>query len=483
MIMSHKRTLLTTVVFLFGLFLITAHAQTTTYGDTIFFDDFGKHITRVITPYMPTGSYSFASASGTSSEKEIQDNYYAIVDPRHIADAGQSSYFWTSTSPTATLPGGARPYYATDHTGNLDGAVMVVNAGTTVNYIYKRPVILKTGFRYQFSFWIYVVARSSQFSMEVVNQNNNTTSTFAGPVLDAEGVWKEYTLVFPVPKSAAVTLNNVIAGLQNKYSLITGNDYYIDDILLSTLYTDPVKITATNISPVCQGQPIQFNAAITGSAIPFVYGWTGPNGFTSTDQNPVLSNTTTAATGTYTVTVTDALGQTATATTNATVNPAPNSDFSLSAETIDLRHNSVTLSITPEKKVVYDWDLGDGTTSNQTTINYAYAIAGNIPEYTIKLTAKDSIGCSSTSIKKIEVVPFIPNIFSPNGDGVNDLFMAGYDVQVFDRNGIVLYKGNAGWNGTYKGKKVDNDTYYYYLNFTDVNKNVQTRKGFVTLKR
>jgi len=66
---------------------------------------------------------------------------------------------------------------------------------------------------------------------------------------------------------------------------------------------------------------------------------------------------------------------------------------------------------------------------------------------------------------------------------VNDLFMAGYDVQVFDRNGIVLYKGNAGWNGTYKGKKVDNDTYYYYLNFTDVNKNVQTRKGFVTLKR
>jgi len=352
-----------------------------------------------------------------------------------------------------------------------------------VNYIYKRPVILKTGFRYKFSFWIYVVARSSQFSMEVVNQNNNTTSTFAGPVLDAEGVWKEYTLVFPVPKSAAVTLNNVTAGLQNKFSLVNGNDYYIDDILLSTLYTDPVAITATNISPVCQGEPIQFNAVPKGDAVPFVYAWTGPNGFTSTDQNPVLSNTTTAATGTYTVTVTDALGQTAIATTNAIVNPAPNSDFTLSAETIDIRHNTVSLSITPEKKVIYDWDFGDGTTSNQTTINYAYTIAGNIPEYTIKLTAKDSIGCSSTSIKKIEVVPFIPNVFSPNGDGVNDLFMAGYDVQVFDRNGIVLYKGNAGWNGTYKGKKVDNDTYYYYLNFTDVNKNVQTRKGFVTLKR
>jgi len=244
-----------------------------------------------------------------------------------------------------------------------------------------------------------------------------------------------------------------------------------------------VKITATNISPVCQGQPILFNAAPKGDATPFVYAWTGPNGFTSTDQNPVLSNTTIAATGTYSVTVTDALGQTATATTHATVNPAPNSDFTLSSETIDGRHNSVTLSITPEKNVVYEWDLGDGATSNQTTINYAYNITGNIPEYTIKLTAKDNIGCSSTSTKKINVVPFIPNVFTPNGDEVNDLFMAGYDVQVFDRNGMVLYKGNTGWNGTYKGKIVDNDTYYYYLNFNDVNKNVQTRKGFVTLKR
>lgn len=430
--MSHKRIILTFIAFLFGLFLITMHAQTTTYGDTIFFDNFGRHITRVTTLYMPGGSYSFASAGGTSSEKEIQDNYYAVIDPRHIADANPDSYFWTSTSSTAIVPTGksTRPYYATDHTGDLSGAVMVVNAGTTVNYLYKRPVNLKTGFRYRFSFWIYVVARSSQFSMEVVNHTNNTNNTFAGSVLDAEGVWTQYTLDFPVPLSATVTTNDVTAGLQNKYSLINGNDYYIDDILLSTLHTDPVTIAASNVSPVCQGQSIQLNSTPAGGATPFLYSWTGPNGFTSAIQNPVIPIASDAANGTYSVTVTDALGQTATATTNAKVNSSPSSDFTLSTKTIDNRHNSVTFSIIPEKNVVYDWDLGDGTTGNHPSITYTYSITGNIPEYTVKLTAKDALGCRSTTSETIEVVPFVPNIFSPNGDNVNDIFMAGYEVQI-----------------------------------------------------
>ena len=469
-------------VLLFLLSLTTLHGQTT-YGDTIFYDSFGQHTTRVTTPYMPTGSYAFADANGSSAAKEIQDNYYAVIDPRHIADAGQSSYYWTSSSPTSYTPSGSRPYYTTDHTGDVNGAVMVVNAGTTINYLYKRPVTLKTGFRYRFSFWIYVVTKSSQFSMEVINSTNSTNKTFEGPVLGTEGVWTQYTLDFPVPLSATSITNNVSTGLQNKYSLIIGNDYYIDDILLSTLHTDPVSVSALNNSPVCEGSTINFMASPTGGAAPFTYLWTGPNGFTSTSQNPVLENVTPAMSGVYTVTVTDALGQTATATTTAVVNSTPKSDFTLSSTTVDLRHNSITMTISPESGVTYQWDFGDGATDSQSTSTHTYTITGSTAEFVVKLTATNTIGCTSTTSKTIEVTPFIPNVFSPNGDGVNDVFMAGYDLQVFDRYGILLYKGTSGWNGTYKGRKMDNDTYFYLVNYTDKNHQVQSRKGYVTLQK
>ncbi|MEA3447229.1 MAG: gliding motility-associated C-terminal domain-containing protein [Bacteroidota bacterium] len=90
------------------------------------------------------------------------------------------------------------------------------------------------------------------------------------------------------------------------------------DTYVLTVYPIPVA-TATSNSPLCEGEDIILNGAPSGES----YNWDGPDGFTSTLEAPTITSTTTAADGTYNLTVTDGNGCSATASTNVTVNPTP----------------------------------------------------------------------------------------------------------------------------------------------------------------
>ena len=96
-------------------------------------------------------------------------------------------------------------------------------------------------------------------------------------------------------------------------------------------------------------------------------------------------------------------------------------------------------------------------------------------------------GCHDSANITIRVIfdeeEYIPTAFTPNGDGVNDLLLDGLELSVFDRNGLIIYKGNSGWDGTYNGKSLDNDSYFYTAQYTDINNQLHTKKGFVTLIR
>ena len=112
----------------------------------------------------------------------------------------------------------------------------------------------------------------------------------------------------------------------NLNTVLGGNDFGLDDISFGTL--SPVALA---VSPgttegigVCQGSELRLNANQVGGASPYTFAWTGPNGFTSTDMNPlVTSNATAAVAGTYFVTITDGFGCTATNSFNLSVNALP----------------------------------------------------------------------------------------------------------------------------------------------------------------
>jgi gliding motility-associated-like protein len=123
---------------------------------------------------------------------------------------------------------------------------------------------------------------------------------------------------------------------------------------------------------------------------------------------------------------------------------------------------------------VFDGHLPDGLTLNTSGLIY-----GNVPNNyhdisnIVTVEVQDLHGCRTTREYTFNGNLFVPKVFTPNGDGVNDIFMRGYNLVIFDRLGIVLYQGNNGWDGTYKGKPVADDIYFYkleYLNSEDVRK-------------
>jgi len=134
----------------------------------------------------------------------------------------------------------------------------------------------------------------------------------------------------------------------------------------------------------------------------------------------------------------------------------------------------------------YKWDFGDNSSfSNEPIVNHKYdpSIPGKFKAYLIVSNSSTNISCSDTAITWIdfpeEVVYFIPNTFTPNGDEFNNsfqpIFTSGYDPQnylftIYDRWGQIVFESKnptIGWDGTYGDKVLGNDTFVWKLGFKE----------------
>lgn len=113
-------------------------------------------------------------------------------------------------------------------------------------------------------------------------------------------------------------------------------------------------------------------------------------------------------------------------------------------------------------------------------------------DITYKLTVKDAFGCNANDTVAVKVfkTPIIPNVFSPNKDGVNDTWFIKYlnnyaraTVEVYNRYGLIVYRSigyNTPWDGTYNGNPVPVGVYYYII---EPGNGRQRLSGWVTLLR
>jgi gliding motility-associated-like protein len=128
----------------------------------------------------------------------------------------------------------------------------------------------------------------------------------------------------------------------------------------------------------------------------------------------------------------------------------------------------------------WQWDFGDGNGSIQQNPTHTYLNPGF---YDVYLTVTDDFGCEDETYKELEIIEtfviHIPNSFTPNNDGINDVFkplgvridIDRYKFQIYDRWGKKVFETtdyNQGWDGSIDGKIRSDDnkmsaTFVYYV--------------------
>ncbi|MGZ3920768.1 MAG: T9SS type B sorting domain-containing protein, partial [Bacteroidia bacterium] len=201
------------------------------------------------------------------------------------------------------------------------------------------------------------------------------------------------------------------------------------------------------------------------------------------------------------VSLTDVFGCKDSSSTTVTVYPKPVADFVYAPlkphiyadDQVTFTNASYGANI-----VSYNWSFVTPAVILSSALNPVinYTKAG---DYTCMLLVTSDHGCIDTISKPIEVNDdyniFIPNAFTPNGDGINETFQpkgtgfSKYHMRIFDRWGELLYEtdelGN-GWDGTFQKKSKDvlpNDVYIYKIHLVTIYGESKDVLGHVSLIR
>jgi gliding motility-associated-like protein len=202
--------------------------------------------------------------------------------------------------------------------------------------------------------------------------------------------------------------------------------------------------------------------------------WKGPDGFRS--SNDSISD---LAPGSYAIHVTDSIG---------------------------MVYDTTIVLTQPKELAISNYEIKQFTNMSNDDAAISIEITGGTPPYTYSWTNKnglpysnfqnltrlrageyvvivdDSTGCGPVEKSFVIEQSLYDNVFTPNGDGVNDVFLPDYELKVFSRNGVIMYQGTDGWDGRYKGVLVEPGSYIFQVRIKSDGE-TEFKSGAVTVVR
>jgi gliding motility-associated-like protein len=293
------------------------------------------------------------------------------------------------------------------------------------------------------------------------------------------------------------TLPDAVATLPDsqRYVLVVHNAEGCADTSRVKLRVRPrlqVHVNSSSAAVSCNGGDILFTATGTGGYQPNdTYYWPYDNAKGDT-VNIKINNS-----GWHKVVLQDNCSPPASDSIYITVPPKPIADFMMRPDSQASAGTEISFYNLSRNSNRYYWSFGDRQKSSTATASpvFTYKDTGL---YKISLIAYNNEGCSDTAVKYIHVLDnfllYIPNAFSPNGDGLNDEFkvegsaIKDISYSIYNRWGERIFQSTAEepyWNGRFNnhGDKVPIGIYLYLLKATDKLNEPYYYKGVVEVVR
>jgi gliding motility-associated-like protein len=398
-----------------------------------------------------------------------------------LSDPGQ---FAVSTSPNLVHTN----FNSCDDHSVGTGNMYVANGSDVANsVVWKQTIAVVPNTNYNFSAWVTSVETTTnpailQFYVNDVQLGNVFSPTSSGCN------WTEfYNLWFSGSNTSAVI------SIKNQNIDGSGNDFALDDIKFTSFCVnsdtievsfDAIDVSAGNDIVICDYEDATITAVSNNANA--TYSWT--SGETVLSISP-------GASATYTITATSENECIDTDAVLVTINTSPAASISGTPLTgaIPL---SVNFANATQNGTNYNWSFGNGSTNVVNDLSSQSAEYLTVGQYEVVLIASN-LNCSDTAylvVNATNVVSVdVPNVFSPNGDKVNDTYhlilvnVSELELEIFNRWGNLVYETTdttASWNGLdSSGNEMSDGVYTYKYSAKGLNNELFEGQGFIHLER